>query len=435
MSKPKGNITVGYVDLASFDKIDAVMYGGEKVRTPFSRGINKHSWYTHLVAPMTMTGQADSPSAQFSKTPDFALMTWAQVTLPRLTVTDPLYRIAYSWNLGHNIWKGGSLAFNDLNAQTYDSTLLDFLSQYRTDAAKWSLYQKFIGNTNALQKYGSELPSATIKLPTPYWFARDSSYALPLCCASLNNITENYSVETDLSKLIRVQKNMAADPNAGPAIWVDQKAGSLDFSSFISVEGNKAFEVPMTQTWAKYVLVTDEEREQHQDEQRDVIIEQFQKINGKKEGAGEHRLEFHFTNPVKALFFGFANKTSEEYNNRSNYTDSYKAGGGVDPASSTSLIYENQARFERLPGDMFDMDTWLHGARGISEVGYHALFYCMHINDLEMTGSSDFSNLITTLESECSESSGEGNTYSLVIRALSAHRVRFKSLSFGFPAL
>lgn len=441
MSKPNANVTVGYVDIASHDKLDGVMYGGEQVRTLFSRSITKHSWFTHLMAPMKMEGQADSPSAKFSKTPDFALMTWIQTTLPKLTVKTAgngqlTWRIAYTWNLAHNIWKAGSITFNDLTAQQYDSAMLDFLAQYRVDHAKWSLYQKFIGNTTALQTFSSELPESTIKLPTPYWYTRDSSYALPLCCANLNDIRENYTVETDLGKLLRVQKNTAADVTLDPAVWVDQKASTVDFAAILDVAGGKPFEVPMSQAWAKYVLVTDEERDQHQDETRDVIIEQFQKQNGQKAIAGEHRLEFHFTNPVKVLFFGFANKTSEDYNNRSNYSDSYKTGGGgVDPASSISLIYENQDRFRALPGHQFDMETWVHGQRGPNEVGYHALFYCMHINDLEMTGSSNFSNLVTTFEMDCAEASAEANYYSMVVRALSAHRVRFKSLTFGFPAV
>jgi hypothetical protein len=439
MSKPTATITVGYVDMASYDKPDELFYGGDKVATLFSRQIKKYSWYTQLFAPDKNGGTNDAPSFSFSKTGDFALMSWVETTLPALTVKSAnngqlKYRIAYTWNLAHNIWKQGALKFNDLTAQSYETVGLDFVTQYRNRAEKWALYQKFIGNTAALQTFGSSLPSTVVKLPTPFYYGRDSSYALPLCCASLNDIKEEYVVETDLSNLIRVQKNTAADVVNDPPNWVDQTAASVDFSSILDVAGGKPFEIGETRHWTKYVLVTDDEREAHQDEVRDVIIEQFQKANGKKEAVGEQRLEFHFVMPVKALFFGFANKTSEEYNNRSNYSDTHLTGvTPSDPVSSATLTYENQDRFANIPGHHFDMETWQHGARAISEVGYHAIFYNQNINDLDMTGSSNFSNLVTSLSLEAAEQSAEDNTYALVVRAISAHRLRFRSATAGFP--
>ena len=121
MSKPTANVTVGYVDIASYDLLDALMYGGDNVTTLFSRSIKKYSWFTHLFAPMKNTGTNDSPSLVFSKTPDFALMTWVETTVPAITVNPAnngqlTWRIAYTWNLAHNIWHAGSLTFNDLTA-------------------------------------------------------------------------------------------------------------------------------------------------------------------------------------------------------------------------------------------------------------------------------------------------------------------------------
>jgi len=439
-TRATANVTVGYVDIASYDAIDALMYGGEDVTTLFSRSIKQYSWFTHLFAPMKNNGTNDQPSFQFSKTPDFALMTWYETTLPQITVNPAnngqlKYRIAYTWNLAHNVWNQGSLTFNDLTAQSFDATMLDFLAQYRQDASKWSLYQKFIGNTAALQTFGSSLPSSTIKLPSPYWYSRDSSYALPLCCASLNDIRENLTVQTDLTQLIRVQKNVAADVVNDAAQWVDQPAGSVDFSAILQVAGGKPLEVGQTSAWAKYVLVTDEERAQHQDSTMDIIIEQFQKADGQKQAAGDASLQFHFTNPVKALFFGFRNATSANYNNLSNYSDTRTTGVTPnDPVATATLTYENQDRFTNCPGSLFDMETYVHAARGVSEVGYHALFYCLNINDLDMTGSSDYSNLVTTMSFSVAEQSGENNLYQMVLRAISGNRVRFASSSFGFPS-
>lgn len=438
--KPTGTINVGYVDIASYDKPDEAFYGGEKVATLFSRNMKKYSWYTQISAPDKNEGTNDAPMFKFSKSGDFATSSWVETTLPALTVKAAnnghlKWRIAYTWNLAHNIWKQGALKFNDLVAQSYETVGLDFVSQYRRSADKWALYQKFIGNTNALQTLGPSLPATVIKLPTPFYYSRDSSYALPLCCASLNDVKEEFQVETDLRNLVRVEKNIAADVVNDPPNWVPQKAATVDFSAILDVAGGKPFEIGETRHWTKYILVTDEERESHQDEVKDVVIEQFQKANGKKESVGEHRLEFHFVNPVKALFFGFANKTSEEYNNRSNYSDTYKTGATAsDPLASATLTYESQDRFANIPGHQFDMETERHGARTITEVGYHALFYCQHINDLDVTGSSNFSNLVSSLTMEAAEQSGEGNNYTLVVRAINSHRLTFRNSAAGFRA-
>jgi len=326
--------------------------------------------------------------------------------------------------------------FNDLTAQSFDNVMLDFLAQYRQSAAKWPLYQKFIGNTTALQTFGSSLPATPIKLPTPFWYSRDSSYALPLCCASLNNITEVFTVETNLGNLLRVQKNLAVDVVNDAPIWTDQVASTVDFSSILTVAGGKPFEIGTTNHWTKYVLVTDDERAAQQDQVLDVGIEQFQKANGMKGAVGENRLEFHFVNPVKTLFFGFQNNTACTYNNRSNYSDTALTGvTASDPVSLATLTYENQDRFANIPGPFFDMETYQHGARSITEQGYHAIFYNQNINDLDVTGSSDFSNLVTSLSMTSAEVSDEGNLYTLVVRALSAHRLRFSGSSAGFPSL
>lgn len=438
MSKPVGNLNVAYVDIGSYDKPDEVFYGGDAVSSLFSRKVKKYSWYTQIFAGEKNDGTNDAPSFKFSRSGDFALMSWVETTLPGLAIKTAnnglkKWRIAYTWNLAHNIWKAGALKFNDLTVQSYETVTLDFVSQYRRDNNKWAMYQKFIGNDRSLQEFSGVLPATVIKLPTPFYYARDSSYALALCCASLNEIKEEFQVETSLANLVRVQKNMAADVVNDPEDWVDQKAATVDFSAILDVAGNKPFEIGETRHWTKYVVVTDDEREFHQEETLDVIVEQFQKVTGQKSAQKEHRLEFHFTMPVKTLFFGVANKTAEEYNNRSNYSDQYKSlSKQSDPLSGVTLTYESQDRFANIPGHHFEMETWQSGAKSILDVGYHAIFYNQNINDLDLTGSSNFSNLLTSFAMEIDEKSAQNNTYAVVVRALSAHRLRFKGSSAGF---
>jgi hypothetical protein len=433
----KGNITVAYTDLSSNDKPEDWFYGGKSVVSLFTRRLKPCSWYTQITVNDANKGSSELPIFDFSKTADFARGGWAESTFPKVSVKAAdngrlKYRIALTWNAAHHVWPSVALKFNDLQIAAFDSVALDMVSQYRVSAAKWALYQKFIGNTPELQEWTDVLPKTVLKLPSPFYYAQDASQSLPICLATLNNMKEEYVAQTDLRNLIRVQINEA--PLDQLPEWRDAKAGEVDFSSILEVDGGKALEMSDTRHWTKYILITDDERESHEKEVRDVIIEQVQNTNAKKGGVGEHRHDFRFGGPVKALFFGMINKTSDEYNNRSNYSDDTRSGAkGSDPIAKISYSYDNDERFENVDGSWFDMETWYHGERSISEVGYHGIFYNQHINHIDVTGSSNFSNLVTSFDLEVEETSGQDNKYTFAARALTMHRLRFKELGGGFP--
>ena len=395
------------------------------------------SWYTQITVNDANKGSAELPIFNFSKTADFLRGGWTESTFPKVSVKAAdngrlKYRIALTWNAAHHVWASASLKFNDLAIATYDSVALDMISQYRVSAAKWALYQKMIGNTAELQEWNSVLPKTVLKLPSPFYYAQDSSQALPICLATLNDMKEEYVAQTDLRNLIRVQINDAALDEQPE--WRDAKVGEVNLNEILEVEGGKGLEMSDSRHWSKYILITDDERESHEKLVRDVIIEQVQSTNAKKGGVGEHRHEFRFAGPVKAVFFGMINKTSDEYNNRSNYSDDYRSGAkGSDPIAKISYSYDNTERFENVDGSWFDYETFLHGERSISEVGYHAIFYNQHVNHIDATGSSNFSNLVTSFDLEVEEKTAQENKYTFAARATTMHRLRFKEQGGGFP--
>lgn len=434
----KGNINTAYTDMSSADKPEEWFYGQPKVRRLFSRRVQHCSIYTQITCHDKNTGTTELPVFEFSNTADYARSSWVQAQTPKVTVKaeeQKKYRIAYTWNPAHHIFNAGVLRFNDLPVSEFDTHSLDFISQYRVSAAKWALYQKMIGNVPELQEWTHELPSYPIKLPTPHSYAQDATSALPLYRATLNRIKEEYTVQTELSRLIRLQINKAADVELDEPDWQDAKAGEVDLSSILTVEGGRRLEISDVSHWTKYVIIHDDEREATINDVYEQVIEQVHGTSSKKAGPGEHLKEFRLSGPTKALFFGMANKTSDLYNNRSNYTDDRRAGEvGSDPVARASLIYDTSARFENVPGHWFDFETWLHGERSISEAGMHALFYGQHVNSLDLDGSSNFSHIVSSLKVDVEEKTAQENEYALVIRALSAHRLTFKQDGAGFLA-
>lgn len=434
----KGNINTAYTDMSSADRPEEWYYGQPKVRRLFSRAVGHCSIYTQITCHNKNSGTVELPVFEFSVSADYARSGWVQAQLPKTTVKaendgHKRYRIAMTWNAGHHIFHQGALKFNELPVSEFDSHSLDFISQYRVSAAKWALYQKFIGNVPELQEWTHELPAYTIKLPTPHSYGRSATSALPLYRATLNTIKEEYTVQTELSRLIRLQVNDAVDVVNDEPVWRDAKAGEVDLSSILQVEGGRRLEITDISHWTKYVIIHDDERDASIKQEYEQVIEQIHGTNGKKAGPGEHLKEFRLSGPVKAMFFGMANKTSDLYNNRSNYTDDRRAGEvGSDPIARATLAYDTSSRFENVPGDWFDFETWLHGERSISEAGMKGIFYGQHINALDADGSSNFSHIVPSLKVDVEEKTGQENEYALVIRAINLVRLTYKQDGAGF---
>lgn len=438
--RAKGNFTVAYTDLSSADKPEDWFYGGTTVRSLFNRRVQHCAIYTQITCNNTNSGSVEQPIFELTPSADYARGGWIEAVTPKVTVKadnngQKKYRIAMTWNPAHQIFNTGALKFNELPVASYDAVALDLVSQFRVPAAKWPLYQKMIGNVPELQEWSSELPSYTVKLPCPFFYAQDPTQSLPIFRATLNRIKEEYTVQTDLRNLIRLQINDAADVLLDEPIWRDAKAGEVDLTSILAVEGNRHLEITEVRHWTKYVLMHDDERELLEDQTYEMVIEQTQSVNGKKAKVGEHRKEFRFNGPVKAVFFAMLNKTSELYNNRSNYSDDYRSEvSGSDPVARATLTYDNDSRFENVPGDWFDHEVWDHAARSISEPGMHGLFYNRHINDVDLTGSTNYSHMVTGFSLDVAEKSAQDNEYLMVVRGLSAHRLTFKNNGAGFLA-
>lgn len=442
MSRPTANIAGVYLDLSATDAIDKDLYGGEGAVTPFSVDIEKSTWFATTTANLKGEGTSEDYSYKFSRAADFLLAHWLRWQTPNIAVNDATAtKIAFCWNLGHNLLTKAVLMFSELPAIQVEPVSLDMLASHLVDPGKWESYNRMIGNVDDFVDFGSNLPPRAVNVPLIELVSTESQWSLPLCQMTLNDVRSSFVLQDQLQKLIRVQTSADAG-----VTWVHKKESAVDLSALTTVthSKNNNFLMDLPQGFAEYAIVTKPEREVHQSESRLFLLNQVQKFtSGKQTNGSIAQCEFKFSNPVRVLYFNIRNLTAKDYNNHSNYTtNATDLEAGLDPLASASLYYENLAKFQDFTSDLLsEMQPFFHSTRVPNETGYHSLHYCNKSGTMEVDGSVNFSTLSTRLDVNVSEEStdpnapaAQGNEYVIEIRSLGMQVMELKNNSIGFPS-
>jgi hypothetical protein len=340
----------------------------------------------------------------------------------RPDVTKGAYRIRWTRNFMHNLIKEALLNFNDITAARLDNYFLDFWAAYTTPAGKQAGYDAMIGNIDALinpmqapmpiieQKLygqtttslppapGMVLPSVTLNLPLPFFYARDTGVALPTAALPYNDMKIQFNFRS-LTDLLVVD-----DLTTGKSRPFT--AGDMD-PNYTNAQ------LQQVEVWCDYAIVSNYERKQMGLKPRDILIEQVQtaSVNGfnSNSASGISNFDIRFSHAIKALFFGLQNGTnSSEWSNYSAaspvaYWDYGKRQGGVDftpafaadPLSSTAIKYENSVR-QDLSSDYYSQIMPYYHAVSIptgNKVGYHMFSYALDLASVDPIGSTNFSKL------------------------------------------
>ena len=156
----------------------------------------------------------------------------------------------------HNIIHECTITFNDLVAARFDSYHLDFWSAFTVPASKQNGYQNMIGNIRTLTNpvtAGNSLPSATLNLPLPFFYSRDSGVALPTAALPYNEMRINFSFR-DWTQLLVLQ---AVSPPGSGAVGAYPPLSVSDSSLFVN---NVVPTISNCYVWANYAIVSNDER-------------------------------------------------------------------------------------------------------------------------------------------------------------------------------
>lgn len=485
------NITSGFVDLATYDELEKYMYGGSDATVYFVRDTRKSTWFTQV--PVVLSRSSGTPdfgqdwSVAISRAGDYLLQTWLRVTIPSVQLVSlasyapagatggaipyASARLRWTRNLMHNLVKECNITFNDMSAAKFDSYHLDFWAAFTTPAGKMNGYQNMIGNVAALTagtSPASAIPSATLNLPLPLFYSRDSGVALPTAALPYNEMRLNFTFRP-WNELLIVDNANAVTTVGAP---YSRPATTADLVSVPSVAN-------ATQVWANYAIVSNDERKRMGCAPRDILIEQAQLAPASTFNPATNpnqSIDIRFSHAIKALFFGVRNTTNNA--ERSNYTVSSPTyanatasvvsfnGGDTsyafDPITTVSLVYESTQRLSSMGSDYFSLvNPWYTAPTIPQTTGYHVYSYSLNFISPDPMGSTNYGKLtnvsiapaastqaIAANGTSGNQSAFTGNpsgarqsgadwqqTYELRLTCVNNNIIRISGGALGFPVL
>lgn len=396
------NITSGFIDLATFDEIEKYMYGGPDATAYFVREVRKSTWFTQV--PVALTNAAGNPgfnqqwSVNISRAGDYLLQTWLRVTIPSVQLAaGTAGTLRWTQNLMHNLVQYCTITFNDLDAAHFNARSLDFWAAFTTPAGKQVGYANMIGNIPTLTTptpNTSAIAAATLNLPLPFFYSRDSGVSLPTAALPYNEMRINFTF-ADWTQLLVY--------NPGPT------AGGTPQQDLVPTTA-QLLAVPtlsIANVWANYAIVSNDERKRMACGPRDILMEQVyiaptQSWNPNTNSNPSYDLRFSYA--VKVLFFAVQNTTCASYgSNYSTVSPTVTSTGGVysavltgaaDPILQTSLIYENTARLFQMGSDYFSLiNPWYSAPVIPTDIGYHQYSYSLDYICLDPLGSTNYGKL------------------------------------------
>lgn len=475
MSLTTSNLTSGFINLATFDEIERYLYGTLEATAYFVRETRKSTWFTQV--PVILSNSSGSPqfgqdwSVSVSRAGDYLLHSWLRATFP--AVANPAYTgtllVRWCQNLMHNLVRECNITFNDLVAARFDNYHLDFWAAFTVPASKQTGYNNMVGNYSTLTLPAAPqtpsavtgitgLPSATLNLPLPLFFTRDSGVALPTAALPYNEMRINFSFR-DWTELLILDNNAAADRRLVPSVGTHVGSGAAYPISTLPVLSNVA-------VWANYAIVSNDERKRMACAPRDILIEQVQTAPRQTFAPvtnNQPSYDIRFSHAIKALFFAARNKTFQgEWSNYTTVSPQATAAGafsvppsrGYDPISQTSLVYENTARLSQMGSDYFSLvNPWYHAPSVPEVTGYHCYSYSLDFFCLDPMGSTNYGKLTNvSIRPEASfaaqasvtpsgtvggitNPNGFANSYDFIVTVVNNNIIRVSGGALGFPVL
>lgn len=458
-SLTSGNITSGFVDLATFDELEKYLYGGPDATAYFVRETRKATWFTQV--PVVLSRAAGNPafgtewSVSISRAGDYLLNTWLRVTLPSVALAstgNTNNQLRWTRNVMHALVEECALTFNDLVAARFDTYHLDFWSAFTVPAGKKNGYDNMIGMVEDATSpvVGDEaLPQLTLNLPLPFFFCRDSGVALPTAALPYNDMRINFKFRNWNQLLCR---DDFSDGSSAPPT-----ASQLNGGAPTLVSAN---------VWGNYAIVSNDERKKMACAPRDILIEQVQTAPSQTFTPATNTsqsFDIRFSHAIKVLFFAVRNTTwSSDWANYTTRTPevgtdtiNFVPTGSADPILQTSLIYENTNRLAQMGSDYYSLvQPWYNAPTIPTITGYHMYSYSLDFICLDPKGSTNYGKLTNvSIVPEASSAAQNGangkytdssgtlqdlpsnQTYEFRVTCVNNNIIRISGGALGFPVL
>jgi hypothetical protein len=303
---------------------------------------------------------------------------------------------SFTWcnNIGHNIINECSLTCNDLVVARFDNYFLDFWSKFSVPDGKGFTYYDMIDNT-----YGGTpgTSSARVRVPLPFFYARDSGSALPIGALPYNDVRIKFKFREWDQLLILRARNSVTDSGFSGLSGEHRYVPTL-----VDIQGRTVPKLSNVQVWSHYALVSNNERKMMNCAPRHMLIEQaltspIQSFIPNIEPSPVYNL--NLMHSVKLLMFGMRNTTF--WNEWSNYTLASPTPSGESGWDSSSnifdkvaLLYEGTKRVEMAREYFTQVQPYYYFNpvvnSSVTSSGMHFYSYALDALDVNPTGSTNY---------------------------------------------
>lgn len=431
--------STGFIDIASYDALEAYLYGGPHAITQFVSSVQKSNWFTFI--PISLRHVSGTPSlgannvaAAINRSADYAINIYFRCQFPLIGLRTPaagVYAadasVAWTNNLMHNLVRKVQLTFNELLVQEFDNYFLDAYHQFKVSADKKTVYENMIGSVDTMTTLGGNPTAGSTRpnavgdgayrtLPLPFYWCEDTGVALQIAALPFNEIKVNYQFRA-LSELVVVFPGTVGAANVPTVndvvVWSDTTTPTTTAPDMLNPE-----------TVSHYVVVHNDERIKMGDAPRDVLIHQVQEasIQPFKDVTSRTTFDIRYSHAVIGILFmaenySLYNLTSGQCGREgSNYTtqSSLARLGATVPTSSASLIgrdpllavglkYENTPRYSGYNDYYAWIAPFYFSDRTPEVTGYHMISYSLKFWSQDPMGSTEYGKLANvSMEYDCS---------------------------------
>ena len=338
------------------------------------REFNKSTFYVPIDEKLEATHTDKTSNYKIKVFYDELLYLNCRLELPTLKVKEEYkdtVKIAWTHNLGHNIVKSGRLILDGKEYQKFDKVDLDIYYQYEVSNERKNQYKERIGSIPILENWTNHLPRYRLNIPQPFYFCKDISQNIPLKVFGVKEASFIYEFVLDIWKLLRIsiyssKTNTWQELRNPTKTKIEQLINGLNTSATL----------PLPELTARYVILTDEERNWR----NSCLSKQVYYIDQMIDSSPANHVPIHQTAetklvcnaPCRKIYWLAENTSGRDYNIYSNYTTSIKDMSlGWNPCASATLKYGQMTRFH-FEQDVFTQQSAdKHSIGTPNEPGYN----------------------------------------------------------------
>lgn len=426
-------------DLQSFGELERYLYGGNDSYSYFNTEIQKCMPFTQT--PYEINKCNGTPNFGYSWTlvvnnnyGDYLTNMWICVDLPEITLKpENIYKengtLRWTKNLLHNLIEECSLTFNGSVISKIDNFSLDFISEFTLKEGKYNSYMENIGNISKLTEPSTFLEGKKLLLPLPLFFCKDTGNAIPLVALPHTEIRLNFKFKNWENLLIH------------------ENSTYVDANTSIPLVGRDIEDIPKlsdAKLFGTFITVSEEERMKIKRKVTTMIIEQIQTSPRQMISEKTAKIDLLFKQSVKTLYFAVRNTTFKNVWSNYNYNHDKFVGkiftrnSGNNIIKSVSIKYNDNERGLEMPFEYFQyMNPYYHADRVTSKTGIAMYSYALNISSIDPIGGVSLSRIDNpSLNVKLTEESQKsGDSFELIVVAVSNNIIKFKDGIFTFPVI